>query len=83
MIIEQNAKNRHATANAKSKYKAHHKIDQDIGLIGLTRLAVIFRFAILAFDLREQSGTQRAAPPGKVDFLGVALSAFGAGSVLC
>ena len=82
MIIEKDAKSSHATANAKSNYKARHKIDQDIGLIGFARLTVVFRFAILAFDLREQSRTKRAAPPGEADFLRVALPAFGAGCIL-
>jgi hypothetical protein len=82
LIAEKDAKNRHPAANAKNKYKAHQKIDQDVGLVGFAGLAVIFRVAILAFDLREQPGTQRAAPPGEVDLLGVALSAFGARRVL-
>ena len=82
IIVQQNRKSSHATANAKCNYKARQKIDQDIGLIGFARLTVVFRFAILAFDLREQSGTKRAAPPGEADFLRVALSAFGTGRVL-
>ena len=82
IIVQQNRKSSHATANAKCNYKARQKIDQDIGLIGFARLAVVFRFAILAFNLREQSGTKRAAPPGEADFLRIALSAFGTGSVL-
>jgi hypothetical protein len=82
LIIEKDAKNSHATANAKSNHKTHQEVNQDIGLIGFTRLAVIFRFAILAFDLREQSGTKRAAPPGEADFLGVALSTLWTGSIL-
>lgn len=82
LIIEKDAKSSHATANAKSDYKACHKIDKNIGLIGFARLPIVFRFAILASDLREQSGTKRAAPPGEADFLRVALSAFGTGRVL-
>ncbi len=46
--------------------------------IGFPSLAVVFSITVLAFDMIEQSGTERAAPPRIVDLLGVALSAVGA-----
>ena len=51
-------------------------------LIRLASFAVIFRSTVLTFDMREHVWTQRAAPPCKTDFLGIALSTVGAGGIL-
>jgi hypothetical protein len=82
LIIEKDAKCSHAAADAKCQHKTNRKINKDVGLIGFAGLAVIFRFAILAFDLREQPGTECPAPPGKTNLGRVALSAFGTGRIL-
>ena len=71
LIIEKDAKSSHATANAKSDYKACHKIDKNIGLIGFARLAVVLRVATLAFDMAHHFRSDRAAPPSVVDWFGV------------
>jgi hypothetical protein len=63
------------TIGTKSDHKSDQEIDQDARLIGFARFAVLCRLAVLAFDMREHIGSQRAAPSGETDFLGVALPA--------
>jgi hypothetical protein len=82
LLVHEHAEKCQPTTNTKSDHKGHEEVNEDIGLIGFSRFAIVFSPTILAFDMREHVRDQRAAPPGKTDFLGVTLSAVGAGSIL-
>jgi hypothetical protein len=81
-LIEKNADCCKPAAGTKGNDETSRKVDNDVVGIGLTDLAIILRPAVLAFDVGKQPGSECAAPPRKVDFLRVVLSAAGAGGVL-
>lgn len=82
LVLEKDTQYNQSSANTEGKNKRHHKIKENVLLIGFACLAVILRIAILAFNMREHRRPYRAAPPGVTDFLCVALSAIGTGCVL-
>jgi len=81
-IVEEDAQSGESAAQAEGNHKRRGDINNDALLVGFARFAIVFRSAVLTFDVREQVGTQRAAPPGKVDLLSVVLATVGAGGIL-
>ena len=82
MIAENGIDNCQSAASAKENHEYNKVIDDDALGVGFARLAVVLRVATLAFDMAHHFWTNRAAPPGVVDWFGVGLSALGAGRVL-
>lgn len=79
LLVHECAQSCQPAADTKSDHKGYQEIDQDVGLVGFACFAIEFGPAVLAFDMGKHVGAQGAAPPGKADFLGVALSAVGTG----
>lgn len=82
LIVENDSDRGQSTAHTKGKDKSHNAINDNVLLVRFARLTVVFCSAVLAFDMREHVGSQRATPPGKTDFLRVALPTIGTWSVL-
>ena len=82
LIVEDDSDRGQATTQAKGKDKSHNSIDDNVLLVRFASLAIIFCPTVLAFDMREHVGPQRATPPCKTDFLRVALPTIRTRSVL-
>ena len=80
LLVHEHAQSCQPAADTKSDHKGYQEVDQDVGLVGFARFAIIFGSTVLALDMREHVRPQRAAPPCKADFLGAALSAVGTGA---
>ena len=82
VIVQYYVQSGKPSAHAKCEHKTEDKVKNDIPLVGLTGLAVVFCAAVLAFDMREHRWSERATPPGETDLLCIALSAVGAWGIL-
>ena len=82
MIVENGIDKCESAASAKENHEYNKVIDDDALGVGFARLAVILRVATLAFDMAHHFGSDRAAPPGVVDWFSVGLSALRTGGVL-
>lgn len=82
LIVHQLCKDRQPAADAESKHERNHKIEKDVRLVRFACLAIVFCFTVLAFDMSEHVGSERAAPPCITDLLRNTLSAVGTGGIL-
>ena len=81
IVIQQHSNYSQPAAHAESNHKTDCKIKDDVLLVGLARLAIVLRTAILAFDMGEHGRAKCTSPPRIADFLCVALSTVGTGGI--
>jgi hypothetical protein len=82
LVLEEDVYSCQPAADAESQHKNDKVVDNDTLGVGLARLAVVLRIAVLAFDMTHHSRSDGAAPPCIFDGLGVGLSALRTGGVL-